>query len=150
MMAPIPTTGISGCGFQLTTRQPTFVVEATRAMRGKYTEHTARVMREVYFSPDVTHEEFAAFKPMVQPESMTAIIEMMALAWRPPLRHADIPALVMGGQYDALFPASQLHFTAASWNAETCIIPRGGHMLMMEPHWKVAATRIDNWLGRNL
>jgi hypothetical protein len=42
-------------------------------VRGKYTEKTVRVMREVYFSPDVTAEQFAAFKPLVQDESTTAV-----------------------------------------------------------------------------
>lgn len=150
MMAPVPTTGLAGCGLQLTLKQPDFLVEAARAVSGRYTEKTARVMREVYFSPDVTAEEFAAFKPLVQDESTTAITEMMALAWRIPPRRPRIPALVIGGEMDALFPPSLLHFTASGWNAETCVIPRGGHMLMMEPHWNAVADRIDGWLERRV
>ena len=95
-------------------------------------------------------EQFAAFKPLVQPESIAVVTEMMALAWRLPKRRPKIPALVMGGELDALFPANLLHFTASGWNAETCVIPRGGHMLMMEPQWTEAAAKIDNWLGRKL
>ena len=150
MMAPVPTTGLSGCTLQLTNRQPDFLKEAARAVRGKYTENTVRVMREVYFSPDVTVEQFAAFQPLVQDESKTAIAEMMTLAWRSPKRRPKIPALVMGGELDALFPANLLHFTASGWNAETCVIPRAGHMLMMEPQWTAAAAKIDNWLDRRL
>ncbi|KAF0166238.1 MAG: alpha/beta hydrolase fold protein [Rhodocyclaceae bacterium] len=150
MMAPVPTTGLSACTIQLTQRQPDFLREAAYAVRGKYTENTARVMREVYFSPDVTHEQFESFKPLVQDESTTAITEMMALAWRPPKRRPKIPALVMGGELDALFPSNLLHFTASGWNAETCVIPRAGHMLMMEPQWTTAAAKIDNWLDRRL
>jgi pimeloyl-ACP methyl ester carboxylesterase len=87
----------------------------------------------------------------VQDESTTAIAEMMALAWRPPMRgRPRIPALVMGGELDAIFPSNLLHFTASGWNAETCVIPRAGHMIMMEPHWHVAATKIENWLARRL
>jgi pimeloyl-ACP methyl ester carboxylesterase len=150
MMAPVPTTGLSGCSTQLAVRQPDFLTEAARAVRGKYTENTIRVMREVYFSPDVTSEQFASFKPLVQDESMTAISEMMALVWRLPKRRPKIPALVMGGELDALFPANLLHFTASGWNAETCVIPRAGHMMMMEPQWTAAAAKIDSWLGRKL
>ncbi|MDP2821397.1 MAG: alpha/beta hydrolase [Sulfuritalea sp.] len=150
MMAPVPTTGLSSCTLQLTSRQPDFLTEAARAVRGKYTENTVRVMREVYFSSDVTLEQFAAFKPLVQEESMTAVTEMMTLAWRMPKRRPKIPALVMGGELDALFPSNLLHFTASGWNADTCVIPRAGHMIMMEPQWTVAATRIDNWLDRRL
>ncbi|MCX7167113.1 MAG: alpha/beta hydrolase [Rhodocyclales bacterium] len=150
MMAPVPTTGLAGCSAQMAHKQPDFLREAAYAVRGKYTANTVKVMREVYFSPDVTHEQFAAFKPLVQDESMTAVTEMMALAWRPPTRRPKIPALVMGGELDALFPSNQLYFTASGWNAETCIIPRAGHMLMMEPQWTAAADKIDNWLDRRL
>lgn len=151
MMAPVPTTGLAACSLQLNARQPDFLQEAARAVRGRYTENTARVMREVYFSPDVTAEQFAAFKPMVQDESTTAIAEMMALAWRPPSRgRPRIPALVMGGELDAIFPSNLLHFTASGWMAETCVIPRAGHMIMMEPQWRAAAAKIENWLARRL
>jgi pimeloyl-ACP methyl ester carboxylesterase len=150
MMAPVPTTGLTTCSIQLNQKQPDFLREAAYAVRGKYTENTVRVMREVYFSPDVTQEQFASFKPLVQDESTTAIAEMMALAWRPPSRRPKIPALVMGGELDAIFPANMLHFTATGWNAETCVIPRAGHMLMMEPQWTTAASRIDNWINRRL
>lgn len=150
LMAPVPTTGTIGCGVRQACRHPDFMVEAMRAVEGKYTRHTARLMREVYFSPDVSAEEFAAFKPLVHPESLTAVLEMMALPWRLPLRHAKIPALVMGGEFDALFPANQLHFVACGWQADISVIPRAGHMLMMEPQWPTAAAQIDHWIGRKL
>ena len=45
MMAPVPTTGLAGCSAQMAHKQPDFLVEAARAVRGKYTEKTIRVMR---------------------------------------------------------------------------------------------------------
>ena len=59
---------------------------------------------------------------------------------------ARIPALVMGGSADQVFPASMLFFTAASWNAETQIIEGAGHMLMLDPQWTDAAGRLEEWL----
>lgn len=151
MMAPVPTTGLTACSLQLNQRQPDFLREAAYAVRGKYTANTVKVMREVYFSPDVSAEEFAAFKPLVQDESSTAIAEMMALAMRPPMRNRPkIPALVMGGELDAIFPSNLLHFTASGWNAETFVVPGAGHMIMMEPQWTAAATKIENWMARRL
>jgi len=150
MMAPVPATGLSASSIQLTRKHPDFLREAAYAVRGKYTANTIRVMREVYFSPDVSHEEFVAFQPLVQDESRTAIAEMMALAWRPPVRRPKIPALVMGGELDQVFPANLLLYTATGWNAETCVVPRAGHMLMMEPQWTDAAAKIDNWMTRRL
>lgn len=150
LMAPVPTTGVSACTLQLSQRQPDFLKEAGRAVRGKYGENTARVMREVYFSPDVTAEQFDSFKPLVQPESSTVVAELLSLGFRPPKRRPRIPALVMGGEVDQLFPSNLLHFTATGWNAETCVIPGAGHMLMMEPQWTVAADKITDWLDRKM
>lgn len=150
MMAPVPPTGLAASGLQLALRQPDFIVEAERAVRGEYTAKTVRIMREVYFSPDVSAEQFAAFQPMVQDESMRALTELMALALRLPARKPKIPALVIGGELDALFAANRLYMTATGWNGDTCVIPRAGHMLMMDPQWRTVAEKIDHWLGARL
>jgi len=150
MMAPVPPTGLAASGVQLALRQPDFLAEAERAVRGEYTAKTVRVMREVYFSPDITTEQFALFQPMVQDESMRALTELMALALRLPANKPKIPALVIGGELDALFAANRLYMTASGWNGETCVIPRAGHMLMMDPQWRSAAQKIDDWLGVKL
>ena len=147
MLAPVPPTGLAASGMQLAIRQPDFIAEAERAVRGEFTENTIRVLREVYFSPDVSAAQFAVFQPMVQEESMCAIAEMMALSLRMPGKKPRIPALVIGGQLDALFSSTRLYHTAAGWNAETCVIPRAGHMLMLDPQWLSVAEKIDSWLG---
>ncbi|MFZ4536230.1 alpha/beta hydrolase [Propionivibrio sp.] len=147
MMAPVPPTGLAAAGVQLAIRQPDFIAEASRAVRGEYTEKTIRVMREVYFSPDVSAEQFAVFQPMVQEESTWALTELMSLAMRMPVKRPRIPALVIGGQLDALFAANRLYMTATGWNAETCVIPRAGHMLMMDPQWPSVAQKIHDWLS---
>jgi pimeloyl-ACP methyl ester carboxylesterase len=150
MMAPVPPTGLAASGVQLAIRHPDFIAEAERAVRGEYTAKTIRVMREVYFSPDVSVDEFAAFQPMVQDESMRALTELMALALRMPGKKPRIPALVIGGQNDALFAANRLYMTASGWNGETCVIQGASHMLMMDPQWRVAAEKIDDWLALRL
>lgn len=150
MLAPVPPTGLAASGMKLAMRQPEFVVEAERAVRGEYTANTIRVMREVYFSPDATLEHFVQFQPMVQDESMLALTEMLTLAMRFPRRRPRIPALVIGGQLDMLFAANRLHYTAAGWNADTRVIPRAGHMLMIEPQWVKVAEEILAWLGAKL
>ena len=136
---------------QLAVRIPDFIDEAERAVRGEYTDNTIRVMREAYFSPDVSPEEFAhifsVFHPMVQEESMRALTEMMALALRMPVKRPRIPALVIGGEHDAMFAANRLYMTASGWNAETSVIPRSGHMLMLDPQWESVAQKIDAWIG---
>ncbi|MBS1227192.1 MAG: alpha/beta hydrolase fold protein [Proteobacteria bacterium] len=150
MMAPVPPTGIAASGVQLAWRQPLFLAEAERALRGEYTAQTIRVLREVYFSPDVSDEPFALFQSMLQDESKRAIADLLALALRLPGNKPKIPALVIGGELDALFPANRLYMTATGWNGETCVIARAGHMLMMDPQWRASAEKIDDWLGVRL
>lgn len=150
MLAPVPPTGLAASGVQLAARHPEFIVEAERAVRGDYTENTIKVMREVYFSPDASLEHYRSFMPVVQNESMLALTELMSLAMRFPRKRPRMPALVIGGQFDALFAANRLHFTASGWNAETCVIPRAGHMLMLDPQWIDVARKIDTWLGASL
>lgn len=147
LLAPVPTTGLSFSGVQLVARQPDFLIEASRAVRRKYSADTVRVMREVYFSPDATDDDLVHFLPMVQMESDQAIAEMMAMTWRLPKRRPRLPAFAMAGSGDAVFSSGMLHFSASSWNAKTVIIPRAGHMLMMDPQWKTAADRLAEWLA---
>jgi len=149
MMAPVPPTGLSGSAMQLAIRHPDFAYEAACAVRGEFTENTIRVMHDVYFSPDASRADLADFQPLLQNESIRALTELMSLAMRLPSKRPRIPALVMGGEMDALFAANRLHFTAAGWNAETSVIPRAGHMLMMDPQWPQAAAKIDGWLRKN-
>ena len=150
MLSPVPPTGLAASAMQLAIRQPDFLSEAQRAIRGEFSEKTIRVMREVYFSPDADMLEFTQFQPLLQDESMRAVSELMTLAMRLPTktRLPQLPALVIGGELDALFPASRLHFTAAGWNAPVVVIPRAGHMLMLDPQWPQVAGTIADWLQR--
>jgi len=61
-------------------------------------------------------------------------------------RRPNIPALVMGGSEDQVFPASMLFFTALAWRAQSVTIERAGHMLMLDPQWPEAAAALADWL----
>ena len=91
-------------------------------------------------------EESVQYLPLIQPESEKAVTEMLIAPFRIARGRARIPALVMGGSADQVFPASMLFFTAASWNARTQIIDGAGHMLMLDPQWPDAAGKLQEWL----
>jgi pimeloyl-ACP methyl ester carboxylesterase len=71
---------------------------------------------------------------------------MAALPFMPMGRRPDIPALVMGGSADEVFPASMLFFTALAWKAKTITIAGSGHMLMLDPQWAEGATALADWI----
>ncbi|MCK6393176.1 alpha/beta hydrolase [Zoogloea sp.] len=146
LLAPVPPTGTGGSASRLALVQPDFFSELPKVIAGRPDEHTLRVMAEVYFSPDMPHQDVLQFMPMIQAESEHAVAEMVALPFMSVKRRPDIPALVMGGGEDAVFPASMLFFTALPWKARQVIIPRAGHMLMLDPQWQEAAAALADWL----
>jgi pimeloyl-ACP methyl ester carboxylesterase len=125
---------------------PEFFTEMPNVLSGDTTEHSIRVMAEVYFAPGMAHDEVEQFLHMVQDESDHAVTEMAALPFMPMGRRPDIPALVMGGSADEVFPASMLFFTALAWKAKTITIAGSGHMLMLDPQWAEGATALADWI----
>jgi pimeloyl-ACP methyl ester carboxylesterase len=125
---------------------PDFFAELPNAVNGTASMKTMRTMAKVYFSPSMPEKETLDYLPLIQPESERAVAEMVMAPMRIARRRARIPALVMGGSEDQVFPASMLHFTAASWQAKTVVIRGAGHMLMLDPQWPEAAGRVQEWL----
>ena len=145
-LAPVPPTGTGGTASRLALTMPDFFAELPNAVNGTASEQTMRTMARVYFSPSMAPEETVQYLPLIQPESEKAVAEMVTAPFRIARGRARIPALVMGGSADQVFPASMLYFTAASWNARTQVIEGAGHMLMLDPQWPDAAGKLNEWI----
>lgn len=145
-LAPVPPTGTAGTASRFALTMPDFFAELPKAVNGTASEKTMRTMAKVYFSPDMPAEETLQYLPLIQPESEKAVAEMVTAPLRIARRRARIPALVMGGSEDQVFPASLLYFTAASWQAKNIVIRGAGHMLMLDPQWPEAAADLLDWL----
>jgi pimeloyl-ACP methyl ester carboxylesterase len=145
-LAPVPPTGTAGTASRFALTMPDFFAELPNAVNGTASAHTMRTMAKVYFSPDMPAEETLQYLPLLQPESEKAVAEMVTAPMRMARRRAKLPALVMGGSEDKVFPASMLYFTAASWQAKTVVIRGAGHMLMLDPQWPEAAGDLLAWL----
>lgn len=146
LLSPVPPSGTGGSASRLALTEPAFFEELPNATSGRPTERTLKVMAKVYFSPELSHEDIMPFMPMIGAESGHAVAEMLSLPFLPSGRRPDIPALVMGGSEDRVFPASMLHFTALAWKAETVTVKGAGHMLMLDPQWPAAAGALADWL----
>ena len=148
LLAPVPPTGTGGSATRLALKVPGFFEELPNAVGGTPTADTLRVMAQVYFSPDLSPEDIERFMPLIGNESEHAVAEMVTLPFRPAGRRPKLPALVMSGSCDAVFPASMLHFTAAIWNARSVIVEGAGHMLILDPQWPVAAEKLLEWVDK--
>ncbi|HMX17164.1 MAG TPA: alpha/beta hydrolase [Rhodocyclaceae bacterium] len=148
LLSPVPPFGMWGASVDLALKRPAFYSEMPKALAGEFSERTLDVMRSVYFAPDAPKNELLELARLIQPESMRAIADMTFQAWYLPPPLPAIPALVMGGEHDALFPPHLLEFTARRWNgqAEVAVVPGTGHLLMLERHWRAAAERLATWL----
>ncbi|HXE39484.1 MAG TPA: alpha/beta fold hydrolase [Azonexus sp.] len=145
-LAPVPPTGTGGTASRFALTMPDFFAELPNAVNGTASEKTMRTMARVYFSPSMALEETVQHLPLIQPESEKAVAEMVTAPFRIARGRARIPALVMGGSADRVFPASLLFFTAASWDAKSQVIEGAGHMLMLDPQWPDAAGKLHKWL----
>ncbi|MBP8266449.1 MAG: alpha/beta hydrolase [Zoogloea sp.] len=147
LLSPVPPTGTGGTASRLALTNPAFFEELPNAISGTPTTRTLQVMAQVYFSPDMPFEDTLQFMPMIGSESETAVSEMVILPFMRTGRRPDIPALVMGGSEDQVFPASLLFFTALAWRAKSVTVERAGHMLMLDPQWRDAAGALADWLA---
>ena len=83
-------------------------------------------MRDVYYSPDMSPEDLLPHQVHFQPESSRALTDMSLLGFRFPRSLPRLPALVLGGECDAVFPSSLLCFYCRALAGESRRSPTGG------------------------
>lgn len=146
LMAPVPPTGILGATMKIAFSDPNFFAQQARIQHGEFSEDALRTVRQVYYSPETTIADLRRFAPLFQAESRRALLDLSLLPFRLAGRRPRLPVLVLGGEGDAIFPPSTLGFTAVRWRAEVAVIPRAGHTLMLDAHWRQAAERMAQWI----
>jgi pimeloyl-ACP methyl ester carboxylesterase len=104
--------------------------------------------RRPLFSPHLADHKVREYTSRAQLESPQAIFEMSL-----PLgsRRDDAPtanALVLGAELDSLIPTAAIHSTANAFDTEAVFIPELGHAMMLDHHWRDAASMIYDWLNR--
>lgn len=146
LLSPVPPSGTAGSAMRLAFTSPDFSGALARALENPLDEQTLDTLARVYFSPKADRHALARYLPAIQPESTRAVIEMLTPSYWSPNKRPPLPALVMGGSEDAVFPPSLLRFTASAWHTQPLIVPGAGHMLMLDPQWRDAARRLLVWL----
>lgn len=110
-LAQVPPTGTGGTASRFALTMPDFFAELPNAVNGTANEKPCVPWPRVYFSPSMALAESIKYLPLIQPESEKAVAEMLTAPLRIARGRARIPALVMGGSADQVFPASMLYFT---------------------------------------
>ena len=148
LLSPVPTIGTLGAIMRLASRYPQFFFEISRLSQLQISEENLLLMRNIYFSPQMPAKDLLTFTHLIQEESQRAVSElaMLAMKWRP--HRPALPALVLGGDLDLLFPPSLLPFVTRRWRAEQEIIPDTGHVVMLDVNWQQAAEKMLLWLNK--
>lgn len=146
-LAPVPTTGTSGSAAQLALRFPNFFQALEETINGQFCDEHNDLMARIYFTPGTSGRDIEHFLPAVSRESDRAVAEMTLLPGRRPrARPGRLPALVIGGTEDAVFPPSMLFFNALPWQADVLRIPGAGHMLPLDHQWQTVARQMLDWI----
>ncbi|WP_200385366.1 alpha/beta hydrolase [Rhodocyclus tenuis] len=149
-LSPIPTMGTAASACRLALRYPMFFQALDAVSSGKFSPEVIELLTRIYFSPEVSPQEAAKLIPMIGRESQRAVSEMAMPEFRLSYQRRRLPALVIGGDKDEVFPASMLHFMGSTWNAEVYRAEGAGHMLMLDPQWEAAARHMLDWLENKL
>ena len=106
-------------------------------------------VREMFLDEDASDEDAEAFRLKLIDESFMGFLDMLVLDLPPkPTKH--VPALVIGGEKDPLFPPSGQKALARRFDAECHIIDSAPHNLMSQRNWQAAAAVLARWSERLL
>jgi pimeloyl-ACP methyl ester carboxylesterase len=147
LLSPVPPTGTARSAFFISLFNPTFIAAVTRTMKGDPTPDDVETLTNIYFAPGTNPLYAMQYMSRMQPESQRAVMEMAMLPFRVSLGlRPFVPAMVMGGQQDRVFPFWTLPWTSMLWGEMPVVVQGAGHMLMLDPAWEDGAMKILSWI----
>lgn len=146
LLASVPPYGQLSSALRLALHEPGFFRELNMIQHVSPSCATLDNIRRGLFSAGVSDDDLRRWLPLMQRESLRAIMDMSFSYLNPPKRRADIPVLVLGGEKDAFFSSTMIQTTANNYGVNSQIIPEVAHMMMLDPAWKIVAASILSWL----
>lgn len=108
---------------------------------------SAEELAELFLSPFTDPDHVSWMLPLMQMESARVAAEL-AVFCRISSERIRCPVAVVGGQNDRIVPAEEIQETAAAFGVEPSILPKLGHTVMVEDHWRDAADAVREWVER--
>ncbi|MBN2178361.1 MAG: alpha/beta fold hydrolase [Deltaproteobacteria bacterium] len=109
---------------------------------------TPELVREHFFSPDMSEETLRIYSSQMQDESFLAFLDMLAFSLPKP-DSISTPVMVLGAGKDTIFHVKEIESTALAYNTKPHIFPDMAHDMMLETGWLNAAKTIADWLTTN-
>ncbi len=145
LLASAPPQGVLGATLRIAGRHPLAFLEVNATLRLWPIVATPELARQALFSDSLSTDDVAALHRRLQDESFLAYLGMLLPRVDP--RRVKVPVLVLGGEADRVFTATEVRATARAYGVEAEIIPGAAHDMMLDPTWEKTAARIVAWLG---
>jgi non-heme chloroperoxidase len=145
LIAPVPPTGLLPVAARLAATRPDYMSHMLGLDPTRLSQNILEALRPFYFSRDVDPAILREAIAHLNRESPRALFDLsMRLHWVEP--QATSPVFVLGATGDQIAIPSDVEATARHHGVRATILPGMGHMLMLEPQWRGAATAIAGWL----
>lgn len=145
LLASVPPAGLASSSLRLMTQTPTLFMQLNRFQQGNY-QPELNELRHLLFSDDADLAAVDWVAHHSQTESQRAIMDMSLVSPFMQRIIAPLPNLVLGGAEDQLIAIEDVHATAWRMGSQAEILPRTGHMMMLDNRWQDCACRILDWL----
>jgi non-heme chloroperoxidase len=145
LMAPVPPMGLLPVAARLAATHPNYVSHMVGLDPTRLSIDLLKALRPFYFSRDVDPGILREAILHLNQESPRVLFDLsLRLHWIEP--QASSPVFVLGAAADQIAIPADVEATAQHHGVEAAILPGMGHMLMLEPGWRIAAQAIAGWL----
>lgn len=146
LMSSVPPTGLVGPAVTLAMLQPTLLRQLFGIQSSGMAQASPDVLHKAFFCNELPPHMAAAYLAHVQDESTRATWDLYWPVATDLLRLRQAPALVMGGLEDRVISPLHVQQTAALLGQGPVLIPKMGHVMMLEPGWEQGAEKIQAFL----
>lgn len=146
LLASVPPTGALRATVGVARRHPIVFLAANATLDLRRVLGTPTLARDLLFSPNTADDDMVLrYQQRMEAESYRAFLDML-VPQRRRQRSQELPMFVLGAGNDRFFTTSEIEATARTWNAHGVIIEGLSHDVMLDDHWKEAATALHAWL----
>jgi pimeloyl-ACP methyl ester carboxylesterase len=147
LLGSLSSRGAGGFFVREAKRHPLSFVRAMITGKSAHLVKTPERARAHFYSAGVPESDVIRYAAALGEEHGGRLfLDLFALDLPKPER-ISTPLLVLGAELDACVTEAETRATARAYGTDAEFFPGMGHNMMLEPHWRMVAERIDGWLG---
>lgn len=148
LLSSVPPGGVFRLVLTVARRHPGVFAAALATLNIGRLVATPDLVRELFFSREVSDDRIVEYQQRLQSESFLAFLDMLVLD-RPRPRPTEVPVFVLGGGSDVAFTVADARKTASAWGITAEIIDGLAHDVMLDTNWEHVAQALLAWLKRS-